>query len=488
MSYAGAAASLFYFWLACQIPYSLDDWRWGSSVGLERLLSGFRDYNGRYLGNLLEIALTRAPVLKAIVMAATYFALTRLAITSAREQGSRAEGVLFVLANLLFLALPRAVFRQTVGWVGGYTNFVAPVLLSLVYFGMTRDVFCDEKPRYGIAKTIAVVPLCVSMQLFCEHNTIYNVLYALFVLSYAWAKHRKAFALHVVGLCSTVIGAAAMFANSEYLGLLTGTKVHGYRSLVGASTEGFLGKALKFYVSDVSSALIADNVALNAVIIVLCIALVVGARGARRRALGHALCAVLAIYGAYCGARTLYPAWSPLPGAEARSELGAIVSIAYYLAVCVSVACFVGEKGARTRLLVLFVSAAVYAMPLVIARPIGPRCFFASYSMYVLFALGLFEHVVRAHGLAPRRLLVPLASCLLVAMAYHASIYWHVGSIDRERMAIIEDGVRSEATTIVIPGYGAYSDYVFSPDPSKKWEGNFKEFYGIPQGTTVKVR
>ena len=33
-------------------PYSGDDWAWGSKIGLERLSTGFKDYNGRYGGNL----------------------------------------------------------------------------------------------------------------------------------------------------------------------------------------------------------------------------------------------------------------------------------------------------------------------------------------------------------------------------------------------------------------------------------------------------
>ena len=49
----------FLFLLTYYFPYSNDDWAWGSKTGLERLQNGFKDYNGRYLGNLLVILLTR---------------------------------------------------------------------------------------------------------------------------------------------------------------------------------------------------------------------------------------------------------------------------------------------------------------------------------------------------------------------------------------------------------------------------------------------
>lgn len=41
------------------IPYACDDWAWGSSIGIERLERFFAGYNGRYLGNLIVIAITR---------------------------------------------------------------------------------------------------------------------------------------------------------------------------------------------------------------------------------------------------------------------------------------------------------------------------------------------------------------------------------------------------------------------------------------------
>lgn len=31
-------------------PYTGDDWAWGSQIGIERLKSGFANYNGRYVG------------------------------------------------------------------------------------------------------------------------------------------------------------------------------------------------------------------------------------------------------------------------------------------------------------------------------------------------------------------------------------------------------------------------------------------------------
>ena len=45
--------------LAFLFPLSGDDWAWGSSIGMDRLHTLFRDYNGRYAGNLAALLLTR---------------------------------------------------------------------------------------------------------------------------------------------------------------------------------------------------------------------------------------------------------------------------------------------------------------------------------------------------------------------------------------------------------------------------------------------
>lgn len=60
------------------IPFGSDDWAWGTSVGMERLASHFAGYNGRYLGNLLIIFLTKNAFIKTIGMAVISFAVVLL--------------------------------------------------------------------------------------------------------------------------------------------------------------------------------------------------------------------------------------------------------------------------------------------------------------------------------------------------------------------------------------------------------------------------
>lgn len=41
------------------VPEALDDWRWGSEVGIMRLKTWFEGYNGRYFGDILVIVFNK---------------------------------------------------------------------------------------------------------------------------------------------------------------------------------------------------------------------------------------------------------------------------------------------------------------------------------------------------------------------------------------------------------------------------------------------
>lgn len=52
------------------VSYTGDDWAWGSQIGLDRLHTWFDNYSGRYVGNLIVLALTRSNMLKSLAMTA----------------------------------------------------------------------------------------------------------------------------------------------------------------------------------------------------------------------------------------------------------------------------------------------------------------------------------------------------------------------------------------------------------------------------------
>ena len=72
------AFSLFIAWC---VPYTHDDWDWGREVGITNWLSG--TFNNRFVGTFFVIVMTRFPILKNLIMAATMTLLPLLCINTA---------------------------------------------------------------------------------------------------------------------------------------------------------------------------------------------------------------------------------------------------------------------------------------------------------------------------------------------------------------------------------------------------------------------
>ena len=112
------------------IPYTHDDWEWGTETGLTHLFTA--DINSRFCGNLIEVILTRNEIIKTVFMALV-FVLIPLSITifASRISGINNNSnkdivhtVIFLFANLIILLIPADVWAQTNGWVAGFSNFV----------------------------------------------------------------------------------------------------------------------------------------------------------------------------------------------------------------------------------------------------------------------------------------------------------------------------------------------------------------------------
>ena len=76
------AGCLFIAW---NVPYTQDDWSWGTPAGVERWLSG--ELNNRYAGTLFVLVMTRSRLLKALIMGGAMAALPLLSAALACRGG-----------------------------------------------------------------------------------------------------------------------------------------------------------------------------------------------------------------------------------------------------------------------------------------------------------------------------------------------------------------------------------------------------------------
>ena len=110
--------------------HSGDDWAWGGEIGMERLRNSFDNYNGRYIGNLVEMLITRNMIMRLII-----YSLVN-------------TGIVFLLYELLnrkfepryffliMLLIPIDIYKQTYGWLAGFANYNISTFFILLIFNM----------------------------------------------------------------------------------------------------------------------------------------------------------------------------------------------------------------------------------------------------------------------------------------------------------------------------------------------------------------
>lgn len=130
------------FFLCLLFPYSGDDWAWGSRIGIDRLSNWFDNYSGRYLGNLIVLALTRSNLLKAVTMS---FCLTGIIALLNELTGKQKNGI-FIISSV-FVFMPTAILRQAVVWTSGFANYTTSVFLTLIYIFCTGNIYDENKPK-----------------------------------------------------------------------------------------------------------------------------------------------------------------------------------------------------------------------------------------------------------------------------------------------------------------------------------------------------
>ena len=164
--------------LAILFPPAHDDWAWGSSIGLQRLADWFSGRDGRYLGNLLVIAITRSEVLRVILMMVIMSAIILLCYKIVNKTNK----VLFVLSALLFFAMPRAMFASAYVWYSGFANYATSILAILIYIYLLKDLFTEKETKFTKISIIPLFILAYLGGLLMEYVTIYQICLGIFVI------------------------------------------------------------------------------------------------------------------------------------------------------------------------------------------------------------------------------------------------------------------------------------------------------------------
>ena len=472
--------------LSYLFPYSGDDWAWGSQIGAERLENWFADYNGRYAGNLLVMALTRNKLLCCGVMAVC---LVLSCLLPSLFAGANSL-LLFVLGTVLLLAIPREVFVQSVVWTSGFSNYVPPVLLTLFYFVAVKNIFGKEKPCYRPYMPVVSLVMGFVGAMFMENITVFNIVAAVFIIAYTFVRFRKIYATHGAYLVGSLSGAALMFSNSAYGLIARGEDF--YRSSI---FERGIIDTLTENVKESFEQLLSSNGIILAFLSVLCA--IVAIRFLKASAVKRDIVSVcmyanlIGLTAILCQGR-LYD-WDLFFNSRGYAVVSAlilfVIGMVYLLSVFIIILICIDCKRIRRKAVFLTACIAGVIAPLMLVNPIGPRCFFPPCLMLICLCVLLFSYLWQSFGNSERvskSLKKLLCSFVGVGFAFLFGIYGVIHYYDSMRNQYVKKQT-DEGFKTVVTFYLPLNTYVWTGDPdSAPWDESYKKFLGIDDDVKLK--
>lgn len=460
------------------IPEALDDWRWGSEVGIARLKMWFEGYNGRYFGNIVVIVLTRMPIVVRSMMISGVMTMLLWLIYQLVDR----EKTSFIICMFFVICIPTDLMAQTYGWVSGFSNFCVStaMILGFLYYHFT--ILRQKEPK----KSATVISLLNAFlgTLVLENSTVYLIILSIaFLIIYGMQFRRlhKGILLHFLIVC---IGAIWMFSNSAYrLAVNHASKGTGKEIQAFELSINWFLSALKAYTDTIVDYWIMSNSLLN---IVTCIIIIFLALGYKKR--GQTIfTSLFSGFGAFYLFDMVNPIWKQ--AVSWGNLMQAVIVTSYCLLLVVFTGWFVRCHDQKIYMMIVLWSQLFLMGPLIIAYPIAIRCFYSTYIFFVLY-LGMLvsyaatpSHIMKKKNYVRNTLLIGIF-CFIIG---NTGMYYILHKQVKGRLQYIYKEVKKgkkEITLKEIPlgnlyGYGLD---VYHP----AWVDRYKMYYGIPKEVVIK--
>ena len=463
-------------YLALIAPYMLDDWAWATSAGQERLDSFFAGYNGRYLGNLYILVISKNLPLWCISLCGAVFLIS---YTFYKFSGGKSI-TLYLLPPAAVSIMSAEMFRQIIMWRSGFANYVPPIVAVLLYLVIIRNVFESETPHYKKVTPLLTFFIGASGALFMENVTLYALLLGAVILIYTKIKFKKVFAPHISYFIGSICGAAMMFSNSAYLSILHNNDEIKYRSLVSLSmTDTLVNNTLKICVEMFES-----NYRLfltfSAILMILAV------RNLLNGKIGKIRFCVLTALVAYQIAYSfvMMEFYDTVHQAGLAFKIGRVLSTAMlFLSFAVAILLLSIEKKDKEKAIFALLSSAALMAPLFIITPLSTRCFFAPYIMVVaaesIILKNLLEGCKKITSLA---VFAAVTAVFVAGSIHYATNFTEVHRYHQIREQYIQAQIDADAETVEVPmipkklePFSRKGDYA----DNTMWKNRFCEFYNI---------
>lgn len=459
-------------------PFSHDDWAWGSEIGIERLETHFKGYNGRWFGNFFVLALTRSNLLKTIVMASfitgTIYLINRI-IKSDKK-------VTILLSYLLVLATPYLVLRQGIVWTAGFSNYAASIFFVLIFINLNKEIFENKKVKTSNVLIPLFFLLGFITTLFVEHVTLYTVCLSVLAIIYAFIKLKKIYGNQIAYLLGSLAGTILMFSNSAYSSVASGEDT--YRSLGIAS---FIDSSIKSYFETIYKELVYNNHILNVILVsLICVVLFKVLKNKKEKKSLKLLAETILFIAVTF---VLYSTVTKFMGVNLLLKytkyLNGLFTILFCLAILLFVIFFIKKDTVKRRMIFTLVSIVVMTAPLFVVKPIGSRCFLPTYILFILFVVDLLNYIFYDEKYKEvdkyvSKIIICMSS---VFYAYLVGIYGYIYKVNTERLEYLKNNTNEEVVLPKLP----YQKYLWYGDPANEvFMERFKLYYGVDKDTEIK--
>lgn len=480
-----------FLYIMSMVPFGSDDWAWGGLVGAQRLKSHFENYNGRYLGNLLIILLTKSNAVKTIGMAVVSFSVVYLIYKYIGEKSI----YYFLFALFLIFIMPANIYRQTMGWASGLANYIPPVALTLLYLNLVKNIFDDEKPQYSKALILPSFVIGVSGNLFMEHITFMNIAVSLGVLIYVYIKFKSFYVVHFANFIGNALGFAIMFSNSAYGIIASGGD--SYRSVVKSSNtfEWLLNGVDRVFSRSVES-----NVLINIVIFILILTLIINVINKECvTQKNKIILLIMMFYDCFYCVFTAIKEYSIVSReiftTPAMCIVRAVLGLLFVATLILIPFLTVKNKDKAFKMIIPILAQFVLIIPLFAVSPVTGRCFYPVYIMFMIYCCEILRYIIN-HFKVQIKVKNILCAMLLVGVIISGSFYIvkynQISDFETQRITYLQEQINDGKSTVYLPEYpNNLKAYTEGTSPQKYkwytiWENRYKDFWGIDKNINIE--
>ena len=465
---------ILFFALGMIFPYTGDDWTWGSYVGLGRMENDFfAHYNGRYVGNLCVLALTRVLWLKALAVAAS---CTYIVYGGYRFAGKKHRWVYWMMLALI-LFMQHELRSEGIVWTAGFANYALPMAGFFAWMNIFKDVFTDD---YQPLRKGWMLPLALFgfvLCLFLETITLCTVISSAALVIYVRIRHKRIDGAQVAFLVGAIAGTALMFANETY---------HDPNAFHSMAVWSSLYSIARTYGGKVGYEGYAQNMALNVTFALIAVLAAKYRVGANERTHKHTQ-TVMAVIAVLLACYSTLRAITCASGNAWRITDGILALV--FLAIACKMAAMYWKSLHDHRPLFCLAVAFTLTAPLLVVSPVTWRCFFPEYLLLAVYMCVLAIPVREAAGIGEN---VVTRVCQVLCVAGFVMwfvIYGTVYSVYCHRGDDIRRQLDAGQTTIYLERlpFARHIQHNDSIIESNEYQmrDRFFIYYNIPKGCTV---